>query len=59
MTWKLEIVWVDLAVSQAVVFHARYKYIMNIVDDFMSEHWSILLCNKSEVFIHLKIWQIA
>ena len=32
---------------------------MNIVDDFTSKHWSILLHSKREAFTHLMAWQIA
>lgn len=58
-TWKLEIIWVDLAEPQAVVSQNGYRYIMNLVDDYTSEHWLILLQQKGEAFTHLKAWQMA
>lgn len=32
---------------------------MNLVNDFTSEHWSILLRKKEDALANLKAWQIA
>ncbi|KAG5735409.1 hypothetical protein E4T56_gene11117 [Termitomyces sp. T112] len=56
---RLKIVWVDLTGPQAVVSQNGHRYIMNLVDDYTSENWSILLWKKGDVFMHLKAWQIA
>ncbi|KAG6860381.1 hypothetical protein C0995_011943 [Termitomyces sp. Mi166 len=34
-------------------------YIMNLVDDYMSENWSILLQKKGNALMYLKAWQTA
>ncbi|KAJ3494946.1 hypothetical protein NLJ89_g10708 [Agrocybe chaxingu] len=58
-TRRLEKVWVDLSSPVAVTSRCGYKYAMNIIDDFSSYIWTILLPNKAEAFQKLKIWETA
>jgi hypothetical protein len=32
---------------------------MNVLNDFTSFAWSILLSNKAEAYLHLKKWELA
>ena len=56
-TRKLEKVWVDLTGPQDVESRTGNRYIMNIVDDYTSYPWSILLKTKDKAFSKLVIWQ--
>lgn len=53
-TRKLEKVWVDLTGPRDVEARGGYRYIMNIVDDCTSNHWSIPLRLKSDSFSQLR-----
>ncbi|KAG7445132.1 uncharacterized protein BT62DRAFT_898219 [Guyanagaster necrorhizus] len=50
---KLEIVWVDLIGSQAVVLKTETQYMMDIVDDYSNHVCSIFLQNKDNSFSEL------
>ena len=39
--------------------HTRNEYIMDIVDDYTSQLWSIPLKNKDDSFPELKAWDLA
>jgi len=54
----LEKVWVDLS-GQHLRSHTGNKYIMDIVDDYTSQLWSIPLKNKDGSFLELKAWELA
>ncbi|KAJ3492393.1 hypothetical protein NLJ89_g11253 [Agrocybe chaxingu] len=58
-TRKLEKVWVDLSGLMAVTSRCGHKYAMNIVDDYSSYVWTVLLSNKAEAFPKLQIWEKA
>jgi transposase InsO family protein len=53
---RLEKVWVDLSGPSDVEARGGYRYIMNIVDDYTSNHWSIPLKLKSDALPELKAW---
>ena len=56
---RLEIVWVDLSGPADVESHTGNKYIMNIVDDYLSFVWSIPLKTKDQAYQELVAWQLA
>jgi transposase InsO family protein len=58
-TRRLEKVWVDLSGPHDVVSRTGGRYVMNIVDDYTSFVWSIILKNKSDAFPALQIWERA
>ena len=58
-TRRLEKVWVDLTGPMDIKSRTGNLYIMNIVDDYSSFPWSILLKNKSKAFSYLQTWQCA
>ena len=39
--------------------HTGNEYVMDIVDDYMSQLWSIPLKNKDDSFPELKAWELA
>jgi transposase InsO family protein len=57
-TRRLEKVWVDLTGPSDVEARGGYRYIMNIVDDLTSNHWSVPLRLKSDAFPELQAWTI-
>ena len=57
-TRTLEKVWVDLS-GQHLRSHTGNEYIMDIVDDFTSQLWSIPLKNKDDSFLELQAWEQA
>jgi transposase InsO family protein len=57
-TRRLGKVWVDLTGPSDVEARGGYRYIMNIVDDCTSNHWSIPLRLKSDAFPELKAWTV-
>jgi len=57
-TRVLEKVWVDLS-GQHMRSCTGNKYIMDIIDDYMSQLWSIPLKNKDDSFPELKAWELA
>ena len=57
-TRVLEKVWVDLS-GQHLRSHTGNEYIMDIVDDYMSQLWSSPLKNKDDSFPELKAWALA
>lgn len=57
-TRVLEKVWVDLS-GQHLRSRTGNKYIMDIVDDYTSQLWSIPLKNKDDSFSELKAWELA
>ena len=54
----LEKVWVDLS-GQHLRSRTGNEYIMDIVDDFTSQLWSIPLKNKDDSFPELQAWEQA
>jgi len=56
---KLEKVWVDLSGPHGVKSHTGNSYVMDIVNDYTSFPWSILLHNKDDLFPELKAWELA
>jgi hypothetical protein len=58
-TRRLGIVWVDLSGPHDVVSRTGGRYMMNIVDDYTSFTWSIILKNKSDAFSALQTWERA
>ena len=57
-TRVLEKVWVDLS-GQHLRSHTGNEYVMDIVDDYTSQLWSIPLKNKDDSFPELKAWELA
>ena len=57
-TRTLEKVWVDLS-GQHLRSRTGNEYIMDIVDDFTSQLWSIPLKNKDDSFPELQAWERA
>jgi len=57
-TRVLEKVWVDLS-GQHLRSRMGNEYVMDIIDDFTSQLWSIPLKNKDDSFPELKAWQLA
>ena len=55
---KLEKVWVDLS-GQHIRSRTGNEYVMDIVDDYTSQLWSIPLKNKDDSFPELKAWELA
>lgn len=55
-TKKLEKVWVDLS-GPHVRLRISNKHMMNIVDDYTSQVWSIPLKGKGDVFAELVTWE--
>ena len=58
-TRRLEKVWVDLSGPTDVESCNGNRYIMNIVDDYSSFVWSILLKRKDQAYHELIAWQLA
>ncbi|KAG1874863.1 hypothetical protein F4604DRAFT_1513831, partial [Suillus subluteus] len=58
-TRRLGIVHVDLMEHPDVVLAAGNKYILDIIDDFLSYTWSIPLSAKSDAFPALQAWEKA
>ncbi|KAJ3493647.1 hypothetical protein NLJ89_g10967 [Agrocybe chaxingu] len=58
-TRRLEKVWVDLSGPMAVTSRCGHNYAMNIVDDYSSFVWTVLLSNKAEAFPKLQVWERA
>jgi hypothetical protein len=56
-TRRLGKVWVDLSGPHDVVSRTGGHYVMNIVDDYTSFTWSVILKNKSDAFPMLQIWE--
>jgi hypothetical protein len=57
-TRVLEKVWVDLS-GQHMRSRTGNEYVMDIVDDYTSQLWSIPLKNKDDSFPELKAWELA
>jgi hypothetical protein len=57
VTTHLERIYVDLTGPMSVTSCSGKKYLMNIIDDFTSYIWSILLSSKDEAAKLLPIWQ--
>ena len=57
-TRKLEKVWVDLS-GQHIRSRMGNEYVMDIVDNYTSQLWSIPLKNKDDSFPELKAWELA
>jgi hypothetical protein len=55
---KLEKVWVDL-IGPISVSASGNRYIMDLLDDYMSKAWSILLKTKDQAFPELQAWELA
>src|SRR5277367_4952763 len=49
-TRRLGKIWIDLTGPTAVMSRHGHNLIMNILDDYMSYLWSIMLANKAEAF---------
>jgi hypothetical protein len=56
---KLGIIWVDLTGPEDVTARSGHSYIMNLVDDYTSMVWTILLKRKSDALPELKAWELA
>jgi hypothetical protein len=56
---RLGIVYVDLMEHPDTVSIAGNRYIMDIIDDFSSYAWFILLASKSDAFPVLQAWKRA
>ena len=57
-TRVLEKVWVDLS-GQHLRSHTGNEYVMDIVDDYTNQLWSIPSKNKDDSFPELKAWELA
>ena len=57
-TRVLEKVWVDLS-GQHLRSHTGNEYVMDIIDNYMSQLWSIPLKNKDDSFPELNAWELA
>ena len=57
-TRVLEKVLVDLS-GQHLKSCTGNEYVMDIVDDYTSQLWSIPLKNKDDSFLELKAWELA
>lgn len=57
-TRVLEKVWVDLS-GQHLRSRTGNEYIMDIIDDYTSQLWSIPFKNKDDSFPELKAWELA
>ena len=57
-TRHLEQVYVDLTGPQSITSRSGSLYIMNIIDDFTSYHWTRLLRAKSEASHELREWTL-
>jgi transposase InsO family protein len=58
-TRRLGRVFVDLTGLQSVISHSGCSYIMNIIDDYSSYHWTRPLKAKSEAARELCKWLLA
>jgi hypothetical protein len=58
-TRKLEKVWIDLSGPHHVTSYSGFNYAINIVDDYSSFSWTILLKLKSDALINLQNWERA
>jgi hypothetical protein len=56
---KLGIIWVDLTGPEDVTACSGHSYIMNLVDDYTSMVWTILLKQKSDALPELKAWELT
>ena len=54
---KLEIVYSDIAGPEAVEMGASEKYMLNLVDNFMSCSWTYTLKKKSDAIDVFKDWK--
>ena len=57
-TQKPEKVWVDL-IGPISVSASGNRYVMDLLDDYTSKAWSILLKSKDRAFIKLQAWELT